>query len=423
MRLVRNPVARFLVVGLLMVVLVVLATAELSGRAASEEAIEDAIATTEVLARSVAEPALPRGLVSGDAGAVDRFDRRVRQLLLVEDVERVKIWDATGQVVYSDETALIGDSYELGEDERGVLESGELDAEASDLAKPENRYERSSGGLLEVYTRIRSPEGDPLLFEVYYSAADVEARRREVLAAFRPITVGGVLALLGVATPLVWGLTRRLDRAAAERERLLRAAVDASDAERRRIARDLHDTVVQDLSGTAFAMSAAAKDGGASTAALEAMAGSLRSSLRSLRSLLVEIHPPQLRTSGLVAALEDLLAPAAAAGVSARVEATAAQDLDPDAAALAWRVAQEAVRNALRHAAASEVVVAVRQDGDAVVLQVHDDGRGFDPEEVRDRTRFGLRGLASLVEDAGGSLVVRSRPGEGTEVRLEVRRR
>ena len=70
-----------------------------------------------------------------------------------------------------------------------------------------------------------------------------------------------------MTTPLVWVLTRRLRHASQERERLLVAAVDASEAERRRIARDLHDTVVQDLTGTAFAMSAAAKHGGGAVAA------------------------------------------------------------------------------------------------------------------------------------------------------------
>lgn len=417
-----HPVAQFLAAGLVTVVLVLVATGRLSETAAADEAIEDAVATTELLARSVAEPAMPRGLVDGDAGALDRFDRRVLARLMVGDVERVKIWDAQGRIVYSDQTRLIGDTYELGASERGVLESGHLEAEQSDLRKPENRYERTSGGLLEVYTRIRSPEGDPLLFEVYYSAAQVEARRAEVLAAFRPITVGALLALLALTTPLVWVLTRRLHRASADRERLLRVAVEASEAERRRIARDLHDTVVQDLSGTAFALAAAAREGGARPDALESMAGSLRGSLRSLRSLLVEIHPPSLGTVGLAGALEDLVAPAAAHGVAAHLDTDGLGTVDPEAAALLWRVAQEAVRNVLRHADASTLHVGVSGEGTAVRLVVEDDGRGFDPAEARDRTSFGLRGLRGLVEEAGGVLEVTAAPGRGTRVVVAVGR-
>ena len=419
-RVVKHPVAQFLAAGFVTVVLVLVATGRLSGTAAAEEAIEDAVATTELLARSVAEPALPRGLVDGDPGALDRFDARVLERLMVQDVERVKIWDAQGRIVYSDQTQLIGDTYELGASERAVLESGDLEAEQSDLSKEENRYERSSGGLLEVYTRIRSPEGDPLLFEVYYSAAEIEARRAEVLAAFRPITVGALLTLLALTTPLVWVLTRRLRRASEDRERLLRAAVDASEAERRRIARDLHDTVVQDLSGTAFALAAAAREGGAPPSTLESMAGSLRDSLRSLRSLLVEIHPPNLGTTGLAGALEDLVAPAAARGVEAHLDTTDLGTVDPEAAALVWRVAQEAVRNVLRHADASTLHVGVSGEGGSVRLVVEDDGHGFDPGEARDRTHFGLRGLAGLVEEAGGSLEVAAAPGRGTRVTVAV---
>lgn len=259
MRLLRNPVVQFLAAGVLALIIISIVTGQLSQRAANEEAILDSLAVTEVLARSVAEPAIPRGLVRGQAGAIDRFDRTVLTRLLVDDVRRIKIWDGSGRIVYSDETALIGEKFALDEDEQAVLEGGGSDAEVSDLTRPENRYEVKSGGLLEVYTRVR-PEGYPLLFEAYYSADDVAARKAEIFDSFRPITLGALLLLLALTTPPLWVLTRRLETAARDRERLLRAAVDASDSERRRIARDLHDGVVQGLAGTSFALSAAAQN-------------------------------------------------------------------------------------------------------------------------------------------------------------------
>ena len=198
MRLLRSPLAQFLLAGGVVVVAVFVATGRLSGSAAAEEAIDDAIATTRLLARSVAEPELPRGLVDGDPAAIDRFDRAVLRWLLVDDVQRIKIWDEGGTVVYSDATQLIGQEFQLDEDEWAVLTDGVEDAEESDLTKPENRFEQGQGGLLEVYTRIESPEGQPLLFEVYYSAADIEARRAAVFSAFRPITLGGIAALVAV---------------------------------------------------------------------------------------------------------------------------------------------------------------------------------------------------------------------------------
>ena len=423
MRLLRNPLAQFLGAGLLIIVAVMIAVLRASDGAAQDEAIQDAIATTELLATSVAEPAIPKGMVNGERGAIDRFDRAITERLLVGDVQRVKIWNKEGEIVYSDETHLINEKFQLGEEEIAVLNAGGNEAEESDLSKPDNRFERTSGGLLEVYTRIWSPEDVPLLFEVYYSAEDIEKQKAQVFSAFRPVALGGLVALVVAAVPLLWVLTRRLDRTARDRERLLRAAVDASLAERRRIARDLHDTVVQDLAGRAFALSASAKDGGASRQELARLGQSVRGSLRSLRSLLVEILPPNLATSGLHAALDDLVATAANAGVAVEVQADDLEGVDNETAGLVWRVAQEAVRNTLRHAQAEHLVVRVAVIGRTVVLEVVDDGKGFDPHEARDRTHFGLVGMESLISEAGGNLQVTSAPGEGTRVRLEVEAR
>ena len=419
----RNPVVLFLATGLLSLVVIVVGTSELARRAAADEAVADARATTQVLAHSVAEPAIPRGLVSGKAAAVDRFDRQVLNRLLVRDVDRVKIWTADGRIIYSDETRLIGDQFPLGEEERDVLDDGTTEAEVSDLSRPENRYERQSGGLLEVYTRIESPEGTPLLFEAYYSAEAIATRQQQVFSQFRPITLTALGMVVLVATALLWALTRRLRRSAEDREHLLRAAVDASDAERVRIARDLHDGVVQDLAGASFAVSAVARTPdmpGTARESLESAAESLRTSLRALRSLMVEIYPPDLHADDLGAALDDLLAPAAAAGISATARVAGVEGASDDTVALVWRVAQEAVRNAMRHSGADTLSVTVdRVDGD-VVLTVTDDGQGFDPQRRQGTQHFGLRGLTSLIAEAGGRLDVRSAPGAGTTIRLEM---
>lgn len=418
---------QLLAIGFLLFALILVTTTLLARRAASREALADARATTDVLARSVAEPALPRGLAVGSAGAVDRLDREVVDRLFVGDVMRIKIWSPEGRILYSDRTELIGRRFPLGEEEQEILRDGGTDAEVSDLTKPENRFERDlgEGGLVEVYTRITSPEGEPLLFEAYYSADDIEQRQRDVLVPFQRISVGSLLALLLLATALVWMLTRRLTRTARDRERLLVSAADVSEAERQRIARDLHDGVVQDLAGVAFSVSALARDPGTPAGlrpTLERAAASLRSGLRSLRSLLVEIHPPDLRADGLSAALQDLTAPAASAGIVVSVAVSGVDDVPDETVALVWRVAQEAVRNAVRHASPGALSVVVRGTDRGVVLEVVDDGVGFDPTGARDPAHYGLRGLTSLVAEAGGRLEVRSAPGSGTTVHLEIGR-
>jgi signal transduction histidine kinase len=232
-----------------------------------------------------------------------------------------------------------------------------------------------------------------------------------------------LLLMLTLTTPLVWVLVRRLRRAGEDRERLLRAAVEASEAERRRIARDLHDTVVQDLAGSSFRLAAAPRD----PVAVEQASASIRSSLRSLRSLLVEIYPPDLSVESLPGALEDLLAPAADAGIATTVSVAPLTEVSSPVVGLLWRVAQEAVRNAVRHAAPRCIAVRVRQHpgrggtgGGTVTLQVVDDGTGFDPRVRRERDRLGLRGLHDLIQEHGGRLDVDSTPGEGTTVTLEM---
>jgi two-component system NarL family sensor kinase len=421
-----SPLVQFVVASLLLFGITWWATGIFSQRAARSEAVADARVTTELLAHSVAEPAMPRGLVRGDPGAIDRFYRDVQDRIMVGDVRRIKIWRTDGTIVYSDETQLIGQRFRLDDEQLNVLQSGATEGGVSDLRRRENRFETEEGGLLEVYTKIESPEGRPLLFEAYYSVETVKQRSVEVLKPFRRITVGALVALLLLGVPLLGVLTLRLTRAARARERLLQRAVEASEAERRRIARDLHDGVVQELAGTAFALSGTARAPGLARGLREELQGSsqaLRRSLRQLRSLLVEIHPPGLDAAGLAAALEDLTAPAAAAGVTPSVSVVGVEGTPEHVVTLVWRVAQETIRNAVRHASASHLTVEVRGDDRQVRLMVRDDGVGFDPAGPVGAHSYGLRGLQSLVEDGGGSVRVDSAPGLGTTVRMVVERR
>jgi two-component system NarL family sensor kinase len=202
-------------------------------------------------------------------------------------------------------------------------------------------------------------------------------------------------------------------------------AVEASEGERRRIARDLHDGVVQELAGTAFALSGTAREPSLSPALREELIGSsnaLRRSLRQLRSLLVEIHPPGLNAAGLGAALEDLSGTATSAGIATSVSVIGVEGAPDHVVTLVWRVAQEAIRNAVRHAHASQITVEVLGEERQVRLTVQDNGLGFDASASATDGSYGLRGLRSLVEDGGGRVQVESRPGAGTTVRMVVDR-
>ena len=423
MRLLRSPITQFLLIGFVTVAAIVVGINVLADRAASDEAIQEARGTTEVLARSVAQPDLPARLVAGRPGAIDRFDRSVLKRLLVGDVQHVNIRSADGRIIYSDRTYLIGQQYPLAPDKQQVLAAG---GTGSVQADPEDAADSSADGttgMVLIYTAIETRKGQPLLFEAFYTFDQIETRRAQIFSAFRWIIVAPLLLLILVVTLMLRVLTAQLTNAAQERERLLRSAIDASEAERRRIARDLHDGVVQDLAGVSFSVSALSRDPVTPSGprATLAVAGSaLRDSLKALRSLVAEIHPPDLHADGLAAALADLIAPAASAGIQASVSLEGTETASRDRAALVWRVAQEAVRNAIRHSQASTLAVTVRGEGGRICLEVVDDGVGFDPAAAADPSSYGLRGLRTLVADSGGELTVQSSPGEGTEVRMEV---
>lgn len=420
----QRPVVQFVAVGLVVAVVLTLVTAWFGERIAREQAVDDARDTTELLADTVIEPALSSGLLDTEASDLDRFDRLVRSRVLGPEIVRIKIWDAQGRIVYSDEPRLIGSQFELDDEQLDVLENGGSNAEVSDLARSENAFDQQLGRVLEVYTEVTAPNGDRLLFEVYQSDDNLQQRTDELYRLFRPLTVGGLLLFLLLTVPLVWVVSRRADRAAADREGLLVMAAEASDAERRRVARDLHDGVVQDLAGTSFALSGLAREvtDRRLVTELERLASAVRSSLLALRSLLVEIYPPQLDAEGLGAALQDLVAPARQAGVDVELQVEGAERLTDQTTALIWRTAQECVRNAMRHAEPNrlQVSVAVTDEPRRASLSVADDGRGFDLESVTSHDRFGLRGLRDLAREAGGTLTVTSAPAEGTVVTLEV---
>jgi signal transduction histidine kinase len=425
----RRPVVQFVTAMVAVIVLLCLVTGILSRRAALHEAVRDARTSTQQLARAVVQPNLPRGLTNGSAPAIAATDQLMRGRVLDGWLVRVKIWDGSGRILYSDEPRLIGDRFALEPAELDILRSGGDAAELSDLTAPENRFEAASNKLYETYARVQSPDGTPLLFEAYYRYSDLTKRSREILSSFEPLAIGGPLLLGLITVPLVWRLARRLRRARLDHERLLLRALDASDLERRRIARDLHDGVVQELAGASFALSAAADavrtEPGASpatSASLDRVAAGVRHSMRSLRSLLVDIYPPSLHDEGLAAALTDLLAPLPGGGTQTSLTVAPDLDLAPETSALVYRVAQEAVRNAQRHAHAAHLDVEVSRRVDRVLLTVQDDGCGFDAagsERAAADGHVGLRLLGDLVAEAAGQLIVRSGP-DGTTVHLEV---
>jgi signal transduction histidine kinase len=143
----------------------------------------------------------------------------------------------------------------------------------------------------------------------------------------------------------------------------------------------------------------------------------------ALRSLLIDIYPPSLHQAGLAAALRDLARTWSFRGLATTAAVSPALALDPGAERLLFRCAQEALRNAHKHADATSATIALRDADGTVCLEVADDGHGFDPAVLAGRAEeghFGLRLVRDLVQDAGGELSVDSAPGRGTRVSVEL---
>jgi len=425
---VRRPVAQFALAGIAVLTVFAVAAVLALRSLADAEAVRDARQFAALAGQGIVEPAIDAALLEGDPEALDAVDRVVNERVLGERVVRVKLWDASGRIVYSDEPRLIGSRYTLDESKREILETGGTRAELSDLDGPENRFEQGQGQLYEVYLPVRASDGTPLVFETYQRRSAVAATGRRIWLPFAALVLGSLVLLWLVQAPLAWRLGRRLQQTQEERAALLQRAVDASADERRRIAADLHDGPVQDLAGISYSLSAAAEADGspATRATLREAAAGTRDAMRRLRTLLVELHPPNLRASGLDAALDDLLAPMRAQGLETSLAVSPGTDLTETDERLVYRGAAEALRNVERHAHATRVDVALTASDGGVRLAVVDDGVGF-AATARDRSRkdghMGLSLIEELAAQHGASVTVRSTPGDGTSFSLEVPRR
>ena len=378
----------------------------------------------EMLAHDVIEPAVGDGLLAGDPAAVASLDQLVRRRVLPHGVTRVKLWSSDGTILYSDEPRLIGRRYELRPEDRAILGAGYgSDARLSQLELPENELEPVDQALTEIYLGIQAPNGRPLMFEAYLERQDLASEAGDVLTVLAPIFGVGVGVLLAVQIPMATLLARHMAASERERAALLRSAAEMSAAERRRIAGDLHDGTVQDLTGVALELSALAGDAESGCEhhhRLRGTAEQVRQSVRALRTLMTDIHPPNLHAVGLPVALADLV-DRLDAGPDVEVELSIEPDLalDRSAERLLYRATQEALRNVVRHADAHRVTVGLHRVDDATELVVTDDGLGFEPGPAPEG-HAGLGLLESTIEAAGGTLEVHSRAGEGTELRVRV---
>lgn len=201
------------------------------------------------------------------------------------------------------------------------------------------------------------------------------------------------------------------------RDRLVRA----QEEERGRLARDLHDGIGQTLTALSLTLDAATTtaDGTAKHDDLIRAGELAREAIDEARRVAERVHPPRLTERGLASTLQAM---ASAPGGLVDVAVGPGTDIrltSADTELEAYRIIQEAVRNAIDHAEAARIQVSISRRGPDLHLEVDDDGRGFDPKDV-DPGRLGLIGMRERAAAIGADLRVDSAPGRGTRVRLAI---
>ncbi len=264
---------------------------------------------------------------------------------------------------------------------------------------------------------IDRPEGQPLYLESRISEVPMTPPRRLLLV--RDVTAGRI------ADQTIRSLFKFLQDRDEDRTRLLRRTNSAIEAERNRIARDLHDGPVQGVSAASLSLEAAllmirAGEIDRGMEVLTKIRKELAGEADGLRALMSGLRPPLLEERGLIPAIrETLLRFGTEQGVQTEFTGVVTPDIPDDLETLAYRVVQESLSNAAKHANAGSVSLSVGSDGSQLRVEIVDDGIGFESGRAREFLRMGRVGLASMrerVELASGTFVVRSMPGRGTTI-------
>lgn len=211
---------------------------------------------------------------------------------------------------------------------------------------------------------------------------------------------------------------------AVEAEKL-ELSIEASERERRRWARELHDETLQELGALRVLLESQAGDEELGFDARKVAIEHVDRGIRNLQGLITELRPSVLDELGVGPAIESLAHRSSdrfGIAIDVDVDLSAGVDaggrLPPDVEATVYRLVQEATNNAIKHADPSKISITVGRGDTLVEVVVADDGRGFDPESA-DRS-FGLLGMEERVSLAGGRLEIDSAPGRGTEVHAEM---
>jgi len=407
---IRQAVIRFLLGSVAALLILAAGTAVVGNRVAKEESLREARAVAKLLAQRVAAPLVDDAFRRGDPQAVQRLQTAMHERLRDGSILHIKLWDPDGTVLWSDESNLIENQYPIDPEDRELFGTTKATAEVSSLDKAENVNERDQSKLLEVYAGARDASGRPILFEAYLPLDTLHRQELAIITGVLPVGIGGLVLFALAVLPMAIRLSRRIERHEAERSKMMRHALVASELERRRIAQELHDGVIQDMAGICFALPTVASQlpddagGREARSTVESVTELVQKDATALRSMLLELYPPDLGGPGFAMAVRDVARSATEQGVAVDVDIDADLSVREEVATLAYRVIREGLRNVVKHSGARNARVRVGRQQEVLLVTVDDDGRGIRDGATAEAGHVGLQLLQDTVSDVGGSV-------------------
>ena len=413
----RSIYLRFVALSLIALVAVAaMAVWASKNRALEHEMLEAHLAIEHVAFELVASSRSDGSVV--DARQATLTADLTRDLRLAHMSEAIVV-DETGTIVYALDPALVG------RPSPGCVTDHDLHVDGGTVVHPVDAADVGlpslpTGTLMASVTTYHSSGGEPLLLAAFGPESEfVEGWTRE-LAELAPPAIAGLVLLQLINFPLAWSLSKQTRASAEERTRLLSHALLSGDRERRRIAQDLHDTVIPDLAGVSYAIESASQGvNEPSEALLRRARGVLTRDLAYMRTLLASLIPTPVEHEPLSAAVEALVPALSEAGITTHVDLDHRLDdtglVSPSARLVAYRVMREGLRNVARHARATTALVEAAVADDVVTVRVQDDGVGLPaaPSSSADG-HVGLQLLMDETAELGGRLTVSPAPGSGT---------
>lgn len=421
-RVVRRAMVAYLLLGLIALLAIGSGTYLTSGAIARSDALHDAERVGVAVADLLVRPLLD-GALNGEPSQLEELNRALASEVRNGSIERIWVWDRSGRVRYADRPGIVGLSFPVPDPVARAIVEDASSVRVCDSADLPKSAELTGPRLVQVVLPLQLDPTTRLAMTAYFDYAPVTERAAALTRQMFPMMLAVLAVLQVVQVPIAYSLAVRVSRHQDERGQLLRRALSASERERRRIARDLHDGVVADLAGVGYVLSAVQESLPEQQRGLVSRAGTVvRDAVAALRTVMVDLYPPDLAAGGLARAVEELAGPLRERGLLVSLRLDLPGDLPAPAAAAIYRFTREALRNVADHSHAGQVRVVLRHQQGRVLLAVDDDGVGL-PDSGIDRRgegHLGLRLLADSVRDLGGGFEATTSDLGGVAIRVSL---